>query len=206
MTRIPIFSESLHAQFPLEIIFGFRLQIFEPLLPCISLAVKLLQGVERAARELSSTVSRRSYNPGISPLTASHHHHRQLVPCRLSAVWWRAKKVLACSRTHDFLDAPPALRLSDALNSEPRAVTYQRSNRPQRWRYRAPLTSTFHRLYSTMPESLVPLPTIEKLSSRVIRVLGGNPGKVRSIRSLFAMRSSDKLPVHIARYGHTRRT
>ncbi|KAH7393941.1 beta-lactamase-like protein [Phaeosphaeria sp. MPI-PUGE-AT-0046c] len=37
--------------------------------------------------------------------------------------------------------------------------------------------STNCKLYSTMSEPLVPLPAVEKLSSRVIRVLGGNPSK-----------------------------
>lgn len=46
-----------------------------------------------------------------------------------------------------------------------------------RWRLRG-AHSAFHRLYSTMAEPLVPLPPVEKLSSRVIRVLAGNPGKV----------------------------
>ena len=46
-------------------------------------------------------------------------------------VVWSTRKMLACSRTHDFLNAPPALRLSDVLNSEPRAVTHQRSDRQQ---------------------------------------------------------------------------
>jgi hypothetical protein len=38
--------------------------------------------------------------------------------------------------------------------------------------------STSHRLYSKMTEKLVPLPAVEKLSDRVVRVLGGNPSKV----------------------------
>jgi ribonuclease/clavin/mitogillin len=29
-----------------------------------------------------------------------------------------------------------------------------------------------------MTEHLVPLPTVEKISDRIIRILGGNPGKV----------------------------
>jgi hypothetical protein len=43
-------------------------------------------------------------------------------------------------------------------------------------RWFAHLTS--RKLSSTMAEPLVPLPTVEKLSNRVIRILGGNPSKV----------------------------
>lgn len=54
----------------------------------------------------------------------------------------------------------------------------QRVTMQMSWRLRAHFT--FHKRYSTMAEPLVPLPAVDKLSSRVIRVLGGNPGKVSS--------------------------
>jgi len=40
---------------------------------------------------------------------------------------------------------------------------------------------TSRRLYAKMVEALVPLPEIDKLSDRVIRVLGGNPSKVSAV-------------------------
>lgn len=42
---------------------------------------------------------------------------------------------------------------------------------------------TSRRLYSKMADRLVPLPDVEKLSDRVIRVLGGNPSKVSAMRA-----------------------
>ena len=47
----------------------------------------------------------------------------------------------------------------------------------------SPLTVTptyrYLQKYSTMVERLADLPSIEKLSPRVLRILGGNPSKVR---------------------------
>lgn len=42
---------------------------------------------------------------------------------------------------------------------------------------------TTRRLYSNMSEPLVPLPDVEQLSERVIRILGGNPSKVSKQRA-----------------------
>jgi len=52
-----------------------------------------------------------------------------------------------------------------------------------------------------MAEPLVPLATVEKLSSRVIRILGGNPGKV-SERRLSVQRpwlTGNSLPCRVRR-------
>lgn len=51
-----------------------------------------------------------------------------------------------------------------------------------------------------MTEPLVPLPAVEQLSSRVIRILGGNPGKVSYIRHPRLLSPFDTLLVHTARY------
>ena len=42
-------------------------------------------------------------------------------------------------------------------------------------------SSKSHRLYSKMVDALESLPEVEKLSDRVIRVLGGNPSKVSAV-------------------------
>jgi hypothetical protein len=85
LTRVPILSKSLHAQFPLELIFCFRLEILKLLEPRISLAVELLQGVESPARELSSTVSL-----NISYALQSHDHLRHII---IVIVNWRHREV-----------------------------------------------------------------------------------------------------------------
>ena len=75
-------------------------------------------------------------------------------------------------------------------------------NMSPRLRYLVRLTN--NRPYSKMSEPLVPLPDVEKLSERVIRVLGGNPSKVSSVLEVVG-RSSDKLPVHSTRHKHIHR-
>jgi ribonuclease/clavin/mitogillin len=51
-----------------------------------------------------------------------------------------------------------------------------------------------------MAEPLVPLPKVEKLSDRVIRVLGGNPSKVSSVACCSRRDGSDKHLVYSTRY------
>ena len=78
---------------------------------------------------------------------------------------------------------PAAVPISEYLNSGAsvcRNAFVTLHLRAVRWQMR--VHPSLPRLYSTMAETLVPLPAVEKLSDRVIRVLGGNPSKV----SLFA--------------------
>jgi hypothetical protein len=67
--------------------------------------------------------------------------------------------------------------------------------------------STNRRLYSKMSEPLVSLPAVQKLSDRVIRVLGGNPSKVRNHGKpgVEAGRNPNRPVVHAARHKHIHR-
>jgi hypothetical protein len=57
LTRIPVLSEGLHAQLPLELILGLRLQLFKLLRAGIALAIKFFQRVQRTGGELASLIS-----------------------------------------------------------------------------------------------------------------------------------------------------
>lgn len=93
---------------------------------------------------------------------------------------WRSKFVVWSSSSWRWSE------LSNTDYGEPFARVNRRNGKPQssrgaaprarlQWNFTTIMPTTFARIMATQ---VVPLPEVERLSSSVIRILGGNPGKV----------------------------
>jgi hypothetical protein len=154
-----------------------------------TLVVEILQGAEGVGGELAFRIrnSGEMGKGGIYGVSSSSEvedifadEHSRIVVLRASPLGG----AVLCSFDID--------KIGPRYNSAAASVTMRV---PARWF--AHFTS--RRLFSKMSDPLIPLPTVEKLSDRVIRVLGGNPSQVSS-SSRGCNPRSDREAVHAARF------